>query len=118
MGIGSIAGVGTGGVAMPAADALDRVAKAAFGSTAGRADGPGKAGGADFASLVQQSLSLVNAAQGQAESASHQYQLGQNDVSIEDAMIAMQKANISFQTTLQVRNKLVSAYNDVMNMQL
>ena len=39
-------------------------------------------------------------------------------VSVEDAMISMQKANISFQTTLQVRNKLVSAYNDIMNMQL
>ena len=39
-------------------------------------------------------------------------------VLFEDAMISMQKANISFQTTVQVRNKLVAAYNDIMNMPL
>ena len=33
-------------------------------------------------------------------------------------MISMQKANIGFQTTVQVRNRLVAAYNDVMNMQI
>ena len=55
---------------------------------------------------------------GKAESMAHQYQLGQNEVSLEDAMISMQKANISFQTTVQVRNKLVAAYNDIMNMPL
>ncbi len=68
--------------------------------------------------MVQQSLATVNGAQTQAESLSHQYQLGQNDVSLEDAMISMQKANIGFQTAVQVRNRLVAAYNDVMNMQV
>ncbi len=102
-------------VAAPAANALDGIAAAAFGPSA-RAP-QGKEGG-DFASLVQQSLAHVNATQAQADSLGHQYQLDQNDVSLEDAMISLQKANISFQTTVQVRNKLVSAYNDVMNMQL
>ncbi len=105
-----------GKIGMPAANALDRIADVAFGKSAGKSDT--RAVGGDFASLIQQSLAQVNAAQGQAETATHQFQLGQNDVSLEDAMISMQKANISFQTTLQVRNKLVSAYNDVMNMQL
>lgn len=72
----------------------------------------------DFADLVTRSLSQVGASQNQAESLAKQYQLGQNDVSLEDAMISMQKANIGFQATVQVRNKLVSAYNDVMNMPL
>jgi flagellar hook-basal body complex protein FliE len=39
-------------------------------------------------------------------------------VSLEDAMVSMQKANISFQAAVQVRNRLVSAYTDVMNMQI
>ena len=104
-----------GKIAMPAANLLDQVAGAAFGSTRKT---PANASGGDFASLIQQSLAQVNAAQGQAETATHQWQLGQGDVSLEDAMLALQKANIGFQTTVQVRNKLVSAYNDVMNMQL
>ncbi len=74
--------------------------------------------GGDFASLIAKSLERVNASQTQAETTAHQYQLGQNDVSLEDAMISMQKANIGFQATVQVRNKLVAAYNDIMNMQL
>lgn len=105
-----------GKVGMPAANALDKIASAAFGSTTRRAETKGP--GDDFASLIQQSLSQVNTTQAQADSMTHQYQLGQNDVSLEDAMISMQKANISFQTTVQVRNKLVAAYNDIMNMQL
>ena len=104
-------------VRMPAGNALDKVADAAFGS-ARKSERAGSPSGGDFASLVQQSLAQVNGAQGQAESLTHQFQLGQNDVSLEDAMISMQKANIAFQTTVQVRNKLVAAYNDVMNMQL
>ena len=104
-----------GGVKMVGASALDKVAETAFGAT-------GKTGsaatGGDFASMIQRSLAQVNGAQTQAESLSHQFQLGQNDVSVEDAMISMQKANIGFQTTVQVRNKLVAAYNDVMNMQV
>ena len=107
-----------GTVRMPAADAVDRVAKVAFGAATARNEKAGQVPGSDFSSLIQQALSQVNATQTQAESLNHQFQLGQNDVSVEDAMISMQKANISFQTTLQVRNKLMTAYNDIMNMQL
>jgi flagellar hook-basal body complex protein FliE len=102
---------------MPAINALDKVAETAFSSRAKKADAS-SSGGGDFAGMIQQSLAAVNTTQNQAESLSHQYQLGQNDVSLEDAMISMQKANISFQTTVQVRNKLVGAYNDIMNMQI
>lgn len=97
-------------VRMPPINALDT----ALASATKKAD-PAHGGG-DFASLVARSLERVNATQGNAESMAQQYQLGQNDVSLEDAMISMQKANISFQTTVQVRNKLVAAYNDIMNM--
>ena len=107
-----------GSVKMPSTSALDRLAETAFGSGTRKTGGSDAAGSGDFASLVQQSLGQVNATQTQAQTATHQYQLGQNDVSLEDAMISMQKANISFQTTVQVRNKLVTAYNDIINMQL
>jgi flagellar hook-basal body complex protein FliE len=43
---------------------------------------------------------------------------GDDSVSLSDTIIAMQKANITFQATVQVRNKLVSAYHDIMNMQV
>ncbi|HQD82338.1 MAG TPA: flagellar hook-basal body complex protein FliE, partial [Quisquiliibacterium sp.] len=47
-----------------------------------------------------------------------QYQMGVDTVSIEDTMVAMQKAQIGFQSALAVRNRLVSAYTDIMNMQV
>ena len=45
-------------------------------------------------------------------------QLENPAVSLEETMIAMQKAQIGFQATMQVRNRLVQAYTDVMNMQV
>ncbi|MDB5854435.1 MAG: flagellar hook-basal body complex subunit FliE [Herminiimonas sp.] len=42
----------------------------------------------------------------------------ENTVDLSDVMIATQKANIGLQATVQVRNKLVSAYHDIMNMQV
>ena len=106
-----------GSVKMAPTSALDRVAEAAFGSSKTKT-GSVADNGSGFASMVRQSLAEVDATQTQAQSMTHRYQLGQNDVSLEDAMISLQKANISFQTTVQVRNKLVTAYNDIMNMQL
>ena len=44
--------------------------------------------------------------------------MGDDKTSLSDVMISMQKANISFQATVQVRNKLVAAYHDMMNMQV
>ena len=44
--------------------------------------------------------------------------MGKPDANLQDVMISLQKASISFQTMVQVRNKLVAAYQDVMNMQV
>jgi len=46
------------------------------------------------------------------------FSMGDDNVNLSDVMIAMQKASISFQTSIQVRNKLVSAYRDIMTMQV
>lgn len=72
----------------------------------------------DFASVLKSSLDGVAQAQNHAEAMQQAFVMGDDKVSLSDVMIDMQKANISFQTTVQVRNKLVAAYNDIMNMQV
>jgi flagellar hook-basal body complex protein FliE len=73
---------------------------------------------ADFANILKSSLDSVNSAQQQAGQLSKSYSLGDDSVNLSDVMISAQKANIALQTTIQVRNKLVSAYTEIMNMQV
>jgi flagellar hook-basal body complex protein FliE len=72
----------------------------------------------DFANVLKSSLDSVNATQQQAAQSSKAYSLGDDSVNLSDVMISAQKANIALQTTIQVRNKLVSAYTEIMNMQV
>ena len=72
----------------------------------------------DFAEALKASLNQVNSAQVTADQLGQNFAMGDDKVSLSDVMISMQKANISFQATIQVRNKLVSAYHDIMNMQI
>lgn len=71
-----------------------------------------------FSDTLKASLQNVSNTQIQADQMGQRFASGDDSVSLSDTMIAMQKANISFQSTLQVRNKLVSAYHDIMNMQV
>ncbi len=73
-------------------------------------------GAVDFASVLKSSLDQVAQTQNQAQTLEQRFAAGDPRVSLSDAMIGMQKANISLQATIQVRNRLVSAYNDIMNM--
>lgn len=75
-------------------------------------------GGADFSSLLKQSINQVNDVQQQAGKLAQSFEAGQTDDSLAEVMISLQKANVSFQGMVQVRNKLVDAYKDVMNMSL
>ncbi|HEY4081994.1 MAG TPA: flagellar hook-basal body complex protein FliE [Burkholderiaceae bacterium] len=75
-------------------------------------------GGASFGDAMTQALKGVSASQDQAVSMQREVQLDNPNVSLEDTMVAIQKAQIGFQATLQVRNRLVSAYTDIMNMQV
>lgn len=77
-----------------------------------------QAGKVDFSSVLKSSLDGVAAVQSKSEAMQQAFALGDNKVSLSDTMIAMQKASISLQTTIQVRNKVVQAYNDIMNMQI
>ena len=69
-----------------------------------------------FADLLQQSIASVNDIQQSAKKMAEAFETGASNISLADVMVTTQKANVSFQATLQVRNKLVEAYHDVMNM--
>lgn len=79
---------------------------------------PVQSGKVDFSNVLKLSLDSVLQAQVKSEAMQKAFVLGDDKVSLSDTMIAMQKASISFQTTVQVRNKFVAAYNDIMNMQV
>lgn len=72
----------------------------------------------DFASVLKNSLDDVNAAQNKSQQLSESFSMGNPGIHLSDVMISLQKASISFQLSLQVRNKLVSAYRDIMTMQV
>jgi len=76
----------------------------------------GKVEGGGFQSELAQALKAVSATQNDATRLQREVQLDYPNVSIEETMVAMQKAQIGFQATLQVRNRLVQAYTDIMNM--
>ena len=71
-----------------------------------------------FAAAMSQALKSVSAQQGEAGRLQREVQLDNPTVSLEQTMIAMQKSQLGFQAALQVRNQLVRAYTDIMNMQV
>ncbi len=77
---------------------------------------PAESGG--FSTALKAQLEQVSGAQNQATKLAQAFESGAPDVNLQDVMISMQKANISFQTMIQVRNRVVSAYQDMMNMQV
>ncbi len=74
--------------------------------------------GADFAGLMKHAINSVNESQLQADKLVTAFELGDPKASLADVMLSVQKANISFQAMSQVRNRLVAAYQEVMNMQI
>ena len=82
------------------------------------AGSPGKQDGAGFATALQSALVSVSGAQHHSGRLSREVQLENPDVSLEETMVAIQKAQIGFQATLHVRNRMVQAYTDIMNMQV
>ena len=72
----------------------------------------------DFANMLKQSVDKVNEAKVDSNRLAEAFQKGDPNVQISEVMVAMQKSSVSFQAMLQVRNKLVSAYQEIMNMQV
>lgn len=98
---------------------LSSVATQASGSIMGTSNASAAAvGPGGFAGELQNSLRRVSEAQNGAEAQAKAFEMGEPGVALNDVMVDLQKANIGFQMSLQVRNKLVSAYTTVMNMQV
>ena len=94
--------------------ALQRLQRAAGRGGIGAAEG-GAAGTPDFGAAINNALQQVNAQQSKASQITEAYERGDTH-DIVSVMIERQKASLGFETTLQVRNKLLSAYRDIMNM--
>jgi flagellar hook-basal body complex protein FliE len=71
-----------------------------------------------FQSAMAQALQSVSRSQQEAQMLQRELQLDNPSVSLEQTMVAMQKSQLGFQATLQVRNRLVQAYSEIMNMQV
>lgn len=74
------------------------------------------AGGVNFADVLNNALKDVSAAQGEARAMAQNFSVGDPNVNLQDVMVNLQKASLSFQQMVQVRNRLVTAYQDIMNM--
>lgn len=83
---------------------------------ANKAADAGQAKGADFVSSLDSALAVVSKSQNNATELQRQFQLENSGVSLEETMIAMNKASISFSAAVQVRNRLVQAYEQIMQM--
>jgi flagellar hook-basal body complex protein FliE len=70
----------------------------------------------NFGDLLRQSIETVNEQQTAASTLTTRFESGDADVSVAEVMISMQKASLSFQAMNEVRNRLVDAYQQVMNM--
>lgn len=72
----------------------------------------------DFAQVLKSSVDHVNSLQQQSAKLAADFETGVREANLHDVMISLQKANMSFQQMVQVRNRLVSAYHEIMNMQV
>jgi flagellar hook-basal body complex protein FliE len=69
-----------------------------------------------FGTVFQQALNQVNDMTQTSDSLKTRFEMGDPNVSLGEVMIASQKSNLGFEATLRVRNKVVQAYQDIMNM--
>ena len=83
-----------------------------------QADGGVDAASGGFTGAMKSALHEVSAAQNQSRQMQQEVQMANPTVSLEDTMVAIQTAQIGFQATLHVRNRMVQAYTDIMNMQV
>jgi flagellar hook-basal body complex protein FliE len=81
--------------------------------TEGAAAAPG-----GFRAAMTQALQGVSQSQLEAQRLQRELSLDNPTVSVEETMLAMQKASLGFQATVQVRNRMLQAYSEIMNMQV
>ncbi|WP_201220204.1 flagellar hook-basal body complex protein FliE [Halochromatium roseum] len=100
---------GTGAAAVNGAGAIG-------GSAGGAGTGPVAAGG--FAAELRLSIQRINALQIDAVDKGKAFQAGDPSVTLNDLMIDVQKASVAFEFGKQVRNRIITAYKEVMRMQV
>ena len=94
-------------------DALQRAAGMGLEGRIGGAIAPNAPAG--FGEALQGALGRVNEMQAQSSAISEAYERGET-TDIAAVMLARQQASVGFEATMQVRNRLLSAYKDIMNM--
>jgi flagellar hook-basal body complex protein FliE len=90
----------------------DIVLKDVSGSESIKSDSTG------FGSMLKQAVNAVNDTQSKSGELQTAYEMGDPNVDLTEVMIQMQKASVSFEAMTQVRNKMITAYQEVMNMQV
>jgi flagellar hook-basal body complex protein FliE len=71
---------------------------------------------AGFGSMLKQAVEAVNDSQMKTGELQTAFQMGDPNVDLTEVMIQMQKSSVTFEAMTQVRNRLVTAYQDIMNM--
>ncbi|WP_289028076.1 flagellar hook-basal body complex protein FliE [uncultured Paraglaciecola sp.] len=70
----------------------------------------------NFAELLSQAVGTVNDMQLESKDKAMAFEMGDKSLSLADVMVAKEKAGIAFEATIQVRNKVLDAYKQIMNM--
>lgn len=71
---------------------------------------------ADFSKMLKQAIDNVNGLQQNTSELRNRFEMGDQDISLGEVMIAANKSSLAFDATVQVRNKMVEAYKEVMSM--
>lgn len=71
---------------------------------------------ADFSKMLKQAIDNVNDLQQNTTDLRNRFEMGDKDVSLGEVMIAANKSSLAFDATVQIRNKVVEAYKEVMSM--
>ena len=95
---------------MQSIESMAKSAPLEIASTVNKADTP------SFSEMMVKAIDTVNESQQAANSLKQRFEMGDNSVDLAQVMVSGQKARISFEALTEVRNKLLTAYQDVMNM--
>jgi len=93
---------------------VSHLAQGALSPAASTASAPQTEGG--FAAVLRTSLRDLAHTQNAASTQAKAFVAGEPGIALNDVMLDLQKANVAFQTTVQVRNRLVAAYQEVANL--
>jgi flagellar hook-basal body complex protein FliE len=72
--------------------------------------------GKDFAAMLGSAIETVNSMQLEAKDQAMRFEMGDKSLSLADVMVTKEKSGIAFEATVQVRNKVLDAYKQIMNM--